>query len=74
VKKYNFETLDEEGNPTVVKPSLTLWYLLYVKNPLVDNAKFLRKFCRCFRLPHNKFLELVNIAKEAADDDGNLYF
>jgi hypothetical protein len=37
-------------------------------------AKFLRKFRCRFRLPYDKFVELVAIAKEATDDKGNLYF
>jgi hypothetical protein len=39
VKKYYFETIDQEGNQTMVKPSLTLWYLLYVRNPPVNNSR-----------------------------------
>jgi hypothetical protein len=47
---------------------------MYVENPQVNNAKFLRKFRRRFRLPHDKFVELVEIAKQATDGNGNLYF
>jgi hypothetical protein len=74
VKKHVFETMDDDGTRHVVHPRGTLWYALYVKNPMVQNTKFLNKFRRRFCIPYDKFLELVDIAKQATDDDGNLYF
>jgi hypothetical protein len=74
VKKQVFHIVDENGNTVIVTPRSTLWYGLYVKNPPLHLAKFLRKFRRRFRLPYDKFVELVAIAKEATDDKGNLYF
>jgi hypothetical protein len=74
VKKHLFTIEQEGGSHVIVHPCTTLWYGLYVKNPLLNNSKFLRKFRSRFRLPHHKFVELVDLAKEATDDDGNLYF
>jgi hypothetical protein len=68
-------TIEQEGSSyVIVHPRTTLWYGLYVKNPLLNNSKFLGKFRSRFRLPHHKFVELVDLAKEETDDDGNLYF
>jgi hypothetical protein len=69
-----FEIVNEDGTTVIVNPRSTLWYGLYVKSPPLHKAKFLRKFRSRFRLPYHKFVELVNLAKEATDDQGNLYF
>jgi hypothetical protein len=74
VKKDKFETFDENGNCIPLKPESTLWYSMYIMHPPLHKPKFFKKFRRRFRLPYHKFLELVDIAKEATDDDGNLYF
>ena len=74
VKKDKFETFDENGNCIPLKPESTLWYSMYITHPPLHKPKFFKKFRRRFRLPYHKFLELVDIAKEATDDDGNLYF
>jgi len=75
VKKHVFTIEQEEdGNHAIVHPRNTLWYGLYVKNPLLNKPKFLRKFRSRFRLPYHKFVELVELAKEAMDDEGDLFF
>jgi hypothetical protein len=75
VKRIRFEAFDPiTGNLIPLDPKFTLWYSLYVSQPQVHKPKFLKKFRRRFRLPYDKFVELVDICKEATDHDGNLYF
>jgi DDE superfamily endonuclease len=42
---------------------MSLWYTLYVNNPQIDNPSFLNVFRARFRLPYEKFLELVEKMK-----------
>ena len=74
VKKVKYEMFDDSGSRVPVSPKSTSWYRLYVSHPNVDNPKFHKQFRRRFRLPHHKFVELVNIFKEATNEDGSLSF
>jgi hypothetical protein len=74
IKKIRFESFDANGNLVPLDPRLTSWYCCYVLHPQLNKPKFFRKFRRRFRLPYDKFLELVDMCKEAKDNEGNLYF
>jgi hypothetical protein len=47
-----------------IPPKESMWYNLYIACPQVQDARFLKKFRRRFRLPYNSFLEFVEDAKE----------
>ena len=40
--------IDESGNYHEIEPTKTFWYLVYVRNPHLNNAKFVNKFRQCF--------------------------
>ena len=48
-----------DGTLVPMLPTNSSWYSLYVLNPDVDDEKWQRKFRLRFRLPHNKYLELL---------------
>jgi hypothetical protein len=50
---------DDNGKKIILRPRQTLWYMMYVKNPAVDNDKFNKKFRRRFRMSHEQFKRLV---------------
>ena len=59
VKKYKILVRDPNGCLRQIKPTDTLWYLLYIATSPRSNR--LRKLFRNrFRLPHHSFLELAN--------------
>ena len=59
VKKYKILVRDPNGCLREIKPTDTLWYLLYIVTSPRSNR--LRKLFRNrFRLPHHSFLELAN--------------
>lgn len=57
---------DDAGNTIFLEPEQTVWYLMYVKGPPLDDNKFLAKFRRRFRLPYSEFLVLLDKVKSAA--------
>ena len=62
VKRYKLLVCDNDGSLCEIKPTNTLWYLLYVKDPPCNNrmAKLFRfRFC----LPYNEFMTLVSELK-----------
>ena len=48
-----------DGTSCRLTPYMSQWYNYYIKNPPVDDTRFLRKFCRRFRVPHAYFVELT---------------
>ena len=59
VKKHKILVRDPSGCIREIKPTDTLWYLLYIGTSPRNNR--LRKLFRTrFRLPHHSFLELAN--------------
>jgi hypothetical protein len=73
LKKNLFFTIDN-GVRILTSPIQTNWYRLYIVSPNLDNPKFKQKFRRRFRLPYDRYLELLDIVKKAERDDGELYF
>ena len=58
-KKHQLEVVDEHGVRTKLVPRISSWYILYVADPQINDDKFQRRFRIRFRVPHNKFLDLV---------------
>ena len=59
VKKHKILVRDPSGGIRVIKPTDTLWYLLYIEiSP--RNSRLRKLFRTRFRLPHHSFLELAN--------------
>jgi hypothetical protein len=56
------EYYDSDGELRKVQSEKSIWYLAYVKSPLLS-AKFYKRFRRRFRLPYAQFLELVEDAR-----------
>ena len=68
VKRYKVLVRDDEGSLREIRPEDTLWYLLYVKNPPL-NDRLLRQFRRRFRIPYETFLNLsTDIKKDKGFD------
>mmetsp|Transcript_29947 Transcript_29947/g.34790 ORF Transcript_29947/g.34790 Transcript_29947/m.34790 type:complete len:155 (-) Transcript_29947:485-949(-) len=60
VKKYKILVRDSaNGGTREIKPTDTLWYLLYIETS-PRNSRLLKLFRQRFRLPHHSFLELAN--------------
>ena len=55
---------DDNGNKVYLRPRQTLWYMMYVNNPAVDDDKFNKKFWRRFRMSHAHFKRLVERVKD----------
>jgi hypothetical protein len=55
----------EEGGPLIkIIPEQSMWYLMYVNNVLLATEEYLRvKFRERFRLPYEKYLDLVHDVK-----------
>ncbi|CAB9518733.1 Plant transposon protein [Seminavis robusta] len=63
IKPFYF---NEKGEKVFLKPKQTHWYLCYVVSPILDCAKFQKKFRRRFRLPYKEFLATLEMMKEAS--------
>ena len=57
MKRYKILVRDIDGSLREIKPTDTLWYLLYVNQP-PTNQRMHRLFRRRFRLPYDSFLSL----------------
>ena len=55
---------DDAGNRIEYKPVDTLWYIQYVRSPMIEDAKFLRQFRRRFRIP---YVELAGLVEEVLE-------
>ena len=55
---------DSDGEMCEMKPEQLLWYLMYVKNPDLENNKFHMRSRSCFRLPYANFLQFIQDACE----------
>lgn len=65
VKASGFIIRDSEGNIVQGSPKQMAWYIRYVGNPAKNDTKFLKKFRRRFRLPFDKFQEIVDKVKHS---------
>jgi hypothetical protein len=74
MKKNLFYKIDSDNKRIPITATQSSWYQLYVLSPNLDNQKFLKKFRLRFRLPYECYLELLDIVKEAVDEEGNLFF
>jgi hypothetical protein len=66
VKRYKVLVREDEGSLREIRPEDTLWYLLYVKNPSLNNS-LLQQFRRRFRIPYETFL---NLSTDIKNDKG----
>jgi hypothetical protein len=55
-------------------PHQSLWWMMYVQDPKVDDAHWNRLFRTRFRLPYNSFLELLQMMQFENFDPGNDIF
>lgn len=55
---------NEDGQLEEIPPTESLWWHMYVDCPQQDDARFLRKFRRRFRLPYKEFLWFVDEARK----------
>ena len=53
----------ENGELEEIRPTESLWYILYISNPNTECNCFQEKFRCRFRMPHSSFIELVADAK-----------
>ncbi|KAI2504248.1 Plant transposon protein [Fragilaria crotonensis] len=56
-----------DGTTCRLTPYMSQWYNYYIKNPPLDDDRFLRKFRRRFRVPHSYFVELAAELEETED-------
>ena len=59
VKKHKLLVRNHDGNLRELKPEDTLWYLLYVSNPPM-NERMHKLFRNRFRVPYSMFLDIAN--------------
>lgn len=58
--KFVWSCLDESGERVLIKPKESMWYAMYVNNPLItSNASMRSKFRVHFCLPYKNYLKLV---------------
>ena len=57
IKRYKVLVRENDGCLREIRPEDTLWYLLYVKHPPL-NDRLIRQFRRRFRIPYEAFLNL----------------
>ena len=57
VKRYKLEIRDTDGSLREIRPEDTLWYMLYVKHPPL-NDRMLKQFRHRFRIAYESFLSL----------------
>ena len=63
-KSYLMARRTEEEKLEVLTSKESTWWLFYVNNPLLEEEKYYQdKFRHRFRLPYNKYVELVNDCK-----------
>jgi DDE superfamily endonuclease len=55
--------MDDTGKKIILRPRQTVWYLMYVENPTLDDEQFNQKFRRRFRMAHTTFKRLVERVK-----------
>jgi len=56
--------VNEDGVKVPIKPTESMWYTMYVNNPLIaGNESMYDKFRKRFRLPYNNYLELVDMCR-----------
>lgn len=56
--------LNEDGVKVPIRPTESMWYTMYVNNPLIARDKSMYdKFRNRFRLPYNNYLELVDMCR-----------
>ena len=63
-KKCVMACCTEDGELGTILPTDTIWYLVYVNNPPVEDKQFQDKFRNRFCLPHANFVALVEDCKE----------
>jgi hypothetical protein len=51
---------DETGKKVPLKPQESMWYMMYISNPLINDISMHAKFCKRFRIPYANYLELVD--------------
>jgi hypothetical protein len=65
-QKYVMARRNEEDDTLErIPPTESFWYTYYVKNPLLDDDRFIAKFRNRFRLPYDNFKELVNDCRDS---------
>ena len=57
VKYHKMIVRDNDGSLREIRPTDTLWYLLYIKQPPA-NKRLLQLFRKRFRLPYDSFISL----------------
>jgi hypothetical protein len=55
---------NKDGEIVYFKPKETVWYLLYIRCPPLDDDRFAKKFCLCFRMPYAEFDSLLERVQE----------
>ena len=57
-KKNGVYTTELDGTRRLLKPRESVWFSMYVENPMCGDQRFEKKFRRSFRLPYTSFREL----------------
>lgn len=61
-KRCVWGRIDESGKKVPLKPQESLWYMMYVCNPLINqDVSMHAKFRKRFRIPYANYLELVEL-------------
>lgn len=61
-KRCVWGRIDESGKKVPLKPQESLWYMMYVCNPLINqDVSMHTKFRKRFRIPYANYLELVEL-------------
>ena len=63
VKRHKIQIRDKDGNVRYATCKDSTWHTLYIATPPTSNRR-LKQFRRRFRIPHDKFLEMVKDIKE----------
>ena len=59
-RKYVMARRAESGELEPIKPTESFWYSYYICDPLLECDRFVKKFRNRFRLPYDRFLQLVD--------------
>lgn len=65
VKRHPVYIRDDNGNIVRLTPTKSSWYAMYVLSPNINNEKWKKKFRRRFRMPYEKYVDVVEELKEA---------
>ena len=62
-KRFILARRKKDGELEAIPPTESMWYLLYVSCPFLNDPGFLKKFRRRFRIPYDSYIAFVEEAR-----------